>query len=151
MKIDKGELINKQKAQLLSSIDEMLEAFEGGVALSDENWDDMHGGLIALGLPEENLMLGLIDNCRNDKKAFQDLRTYFERFYDAQMSAAVKSSTISEDYRTGKYGSDREFMGYTDMIRKNSAASIVATAYENLKKVQEANQDYYTIITEGSR
>ena len=129
----------------------MLLAFEGGVALSDENWDDMREGLLALGLPVENIMQELISDNKAGGDSFGDLFTYFERFFDAQMSAAAHSSMISEDYRSGKYGSDREFTGYIDMIRRNTAAGIAATMLENLENVRGSNLEYYKIITEGSR
>jgi len=67
------------------------------------------------------------------------------------MSAAASSSMISEDYRDGKYGSDREFLSYMDALRKNSVANIEATVLEDLKSIKKTNQDYYKLITEGSR
>jgi len=81
--------IYKQKTQLLLSIEELLEIYESNSTLSVENWDDIESGLLAIGLPEENIMLGLIETCPTDSTAFLELKRYFTRFYDAQISAAA--------------------------------------------------------------
>ena len=144
-------LLHKQKAQLLMTIDEMLEAAAGEVELSDDNWEDMRGGLLALGLPDVNQIFALITNCRGDINALHELRKCFRRFYDAQILTAAKSSIISESYKDEVFGGDREFTFYADTIRKNTASAMISTVYDSLTNVQKESPDYYKTITEGSR
>jgi len=129
----------------------MLDAFADGEILSDENWYDMRDALLAFNIPEQNIMFELIDSCRKDDKEIKELKKYFTRFFDAQMSAASNSSMISEDYRNGKYGSDREFIFYIDMLRKHSVASIEEFIFIKLKDKQETEPDYYKLLTELSK
>jgi len=105
----------KQRIQLLISMDELLVAYEDGVEVSDGNWKDMESALRAFELPDENVMFSLVDKLRGGdgtSEDFFELRKYFARFFDAQALAGANSSTISEDYRSCKYGSDREFLHY---------------------------------------
>jgi len=143
--------LNEQKMKLLFSVQDMLEVFEGGAALSDQNWYDMHDALLALNLPIENIMFSLIEDCRKEINSFPELKEYFGRFFDAHMNAAANSATISEDYKNGKYGSDREFMNYMDILSTNTSADIEAWVLDNLVKVRKTDQDYYNLITAGSR
>ena len=140
-----------QRVRLLLTIEEMLDAFEQGEKLSGENWDDMRDALSALGLPEQNIMFTLIESCRKSNSNIKDLQKYFSRFFDALMSAAANSSMISEDYKTGKYGSDREFISFREILSNNSVEVIVAFVLEKLKNVQESNPDYYRLLTEESK
>ena len=135
-------------------MDELLAAYEEGADISAGNWEDMTSALHVFELPDENIMFELIDKIRDGDNAsdvFIELRKYFDRFFDAQTSAAAASSKISEDYRNCKYGSDSEFSLYIDMIRSSSLRDIAAGIYDRLKTVSTEKPEYYKLITEHSR
>ena len=144
--------IYKQKMQLLFSMDEMISEIENGVFFSDENRHGLRDGLIALGLPEENIIFEHIVNISaGGGKGISEFRKLFNRLLDAQVAAASNSAKISENYRNGAYGCDREFMHLMDLIRNNSAETLQLSVYENLKKLSVENSAYYDLITAGSR
>ncbi|MDR2356621.1 MAG: FkbM family methyltransferase [Oscillospiraceae bacterium] len=143
---------NRQKLGLLLTVNDMLAAFDDGVALSEENWEDVRAALSALGVPGENIMIELTERARTgDKSVILQLQTYFTRFFDAQASAAANSAIISDSYKSGKYGCDREFSAYINFLKSNSASDISAGVYEKLRGVQIKQPEYYKLITEDSR
>jgi FkbM family methyltransferase len=144
----------KQRIQLLGSMRELFDAYEDGVHISSENWEDMKSALGVFELPGENVMNELIDRiCGGtvERDDFPVLKEYFTRFFDTRMSAAANSSMISEDHRSGKYGCDREFSGYVDMIRNTSLQDISAGIFEKLKAVSVDDPVHYKLLTEHSR
>jgi len=140
-----------QRVRLLLTIEDMLDAFEAGENLSGENWDDMSEALTAFGIPDQNIMFDLINSCRKNNKDIGSLKRYFSMFFNAQMSAAANSSMISEDYRSGKYGADREFQLYYNVIKNNTITFLEEFALNNLKKLREENPEHYELLTEHSK
>ena len=139
---------------MLVSMDELLGAYEEGTDISAGYWEEMASALHAFELPDENIMFGLIEKIRdgdNTNDVFNELRRYFDRFFDAQTSAAAASAKISEDYRSCKYGSDSEFSLYIEMIRSTSVRDIAAGILDRLRSVSRENPEYYKLITEQSR
>ena len=143
----------KKRLQLLVSVDEQLGAYKEGTDISAGYWEDMMSALRTFELPDENIMFGLIEKIRDGDIAndvFIELRKYFNRFFDAQASAAAASSKIGEDYRNSKYGSDSEFSLYIEMIRSSSLRDIAAGILDRLRSVSRENPEYYKLITEHS-
>jgi len=144
----------KHKVQLQISMGELLTAYEGGVKVSSENWEDMKSALAAFELPSENVMNELIDRIRNgvgERNDFPTLKEYFTRFFDTRISAAANSSMISEDYKSCKYGCDREFSDYVNIIRNHSVQDISAFILDKLKTVSVDDPVHYKLLTEQSR
>jgi len=144
----------KQKVQLLFTFDEMLTAFEEGVALADGDWNELRNALFAFGLPRENIMFDLIDDICNDTSdlnAFTELRKYFDRFFDAQQIAAADSLKVSETHTDKKYGCNREFMNYEIMLRNIDQESLESHVLDNLKAVREQDPEYYELLTSQAK
>jgi FkbM family methyltransferase len=98
-------------------------------------------------------MFELIDKVRlsdNSNSDFLLLRRYFDRFFDAQALAAANSSTISEDYRSGKYGSDREFSDYMNAIKNTNIQDMEKIMLDKLRLISISDPEYYKLITELS-
>jgi FkbM family methyltransferase len=147
---------NKQKLGLLCSINEMLELYAAGGKIESESWDDVCAALLSLGLPKENVMLSLAESVKingegEDNNDFTELHKYFARFYDAQVSAIAHSATVSESYKSGKYGSDRVFEEYMRFLRDNTHKELANFVYEGLSKIKETSSDYYRLITDESK
>lgn len=144
--------IFKQKLHSLLSIDKMLTAYEEGSAQPDSNWNEIREVLLTFELPPENIMFRLIEDlCSGQDSAFAELSKYFYRFFDAYSAAAAQSAKISANYESGKYGCDREFRYYVNLIRGNTLEAIHKYVYDNLAKVREEDKDFYKLITEDSR
>jgi len=144
----------KQRVQLLVSMDELLTAYEDGAHISAENWEDMKSALDVFKLSSQNVMHEYIDRlCGNTGKSedFPALKEHFTRFFDTRMSAAANSSMISEDYKSCKYGCDREFFGYVNMIRSTSVQDISAGILDKLKAVSLGDPVHYKLLTKQSR
>jgi FkbM family methyltransferase len=144
--------VHKQRLQLLFAMDEMISALEDGTTLPDECFSDFADGLLSLLLPEENILFDTIKTLKNGNygENINQLRKQFDKIYNAMFAAAGASVTISENYRNSDYGCDREFMGYMNLIKSNSAETLRASAYEKLEKLYTENRGYYDLITRDS-
>jgi len=145
--------IQEQRVQLLYTIGEMLNAFEEGVSLSNDDWNELCQALSTLGLPPENIMFVFIDALRNkayDEHTFIELDKYFNRFFNAQKIAAVNSLKMSDNYLDGKFGCDREFIRYKNEVRNNNHETLENSALDGLKKIKKDNPTQYKFLTTGA-
>jgi len=133
-------------------MDEMISAMEDRTSLPAECYSDFMDGLSSLLIPEENILFDFIKSIQNgeDGDYVGNLRKQFDKFYDAQITATSSSTTISENYRSGFYVCDREFIRYIEIIKNKTAETLQAFAYEKLVELYTEDRSYYNLITRDS-
>ena len=75
--------VYKQKLQLLMSFEEVISLLENDEKIPDENWNDVRDGLLAFGLPPENILIDCVADLRVGKMdRLGEFREYFDRFLE---------------------------------------------------------------------
>ncbi|MCL2046642.1 MAG: FkbM family methyltransferase [Oscillospiraceae bacterium] len=137
------------------TMEEILSAHEEGIDITIENWNDFYEGLLALELPINNVLFTYINRLQKgydiDQNDFIYIKKSISKLLDATISAAGNSSKISENFRDGTFGCDREFIDLIYYIKNNSIRSLVSDVYNNLLNLSTNNAAYYRLITAESQ
>ena len=128
-----------KKLGLLLKIDEILSKNKQNFNLLSKNFKE-------LGISEKNIIFTYIEN-----KNIEEIKKVFYKIFDTHTIAAADSAKISENYKEGKYGCDREFLAYINLVKNNSAETLAKEAFEKLIKLKETDPSYYDLLTIGSR
>jgi hypothetical protein len=130
-------------------MDGAIEYLASGAAYPSDVLNFLRDGLLSLGLPRENVIFGAIDKFE-EGGCISGLKDAFKRIYDAQMIAAADSCKISENYKNGDFGCDREFIGLMEYVNANTAEELAGSAFLKLQQLLATNPDYYVLLTSGS-